>query len=143
MIVLRADPGYRRRLLALMGVCVVIGSGAILLGQPLVDHRVDEYVKAGDFSGAIRFLQIVGAMLLLPTVPMTYSLYRFGQRIRRSSQFPPPGTRVLRDTVVLEGDRARRRGQVAMTASLVLSVIVVIAILCLLRIPPAWWLSPA
>jgi hypothetical protein len=38
-------------------------------------------------------------------------LWRLGTRVVRSGVFPPPGTAVIHDTVVLRGSSARHRGQ--------------------------------
>jgi hypothetical protein len=39
-------------------------------------------------------------------------LWRWGKRIRAAGQFPLPGSRVVRDTVVLHGEAALRRGRI-------------------------------
>ena len=122
MAILKADPKYRRRVLLLYLACVVIGLGLILWGLPLLGRHMDEYVKARDLSGGIRFLQILVALLFVPTFPMTYSLYRFAKRVQTSGQLPPPGTKVLRDTVIIEGPPARRRGNQLVVLSILLAV---------------------
>lgn len=48
--------------------------------------------------------------------------WRHGGKVRRSERFPPPDTKVIKDTVILTGEAARSRGRTmqALGAALVL-----------------------
>jgi hypothetical protein len=131
MATLKADPEYRRRILLLSFACVAIAFGVVLWGPRLLDEHIDGYVKTRDFSGGIRFLQISAAVLFVPTLPMVYYLYRFARRIQTSGQFPPPGTKVLRDTVVIEGSLARQRGNQLLMVSILLAVMSLVGMIYL------------
>jgi hypothetical protein len=131
MAILKADPAYRRRMIVLSVASVVIASCVVLWGPALLDKYLDEYVRAGDFSGAVRFIQISTALLILPTFPMVYCLYRFGRRVLASGQFPPPGTKVPRDTVIIEGAQARRRGRAWIGVSIALALIALVSVVYL------------
>jgi hypothetical protein len=57
----------------------------------------------------------------------------WGRRVRRALRFPLPGTTVLRDTVVLEGQAAASRGTL-------LQIIGVTLILCAAGVAVvSWW----
>lgn len=65
-------------------------------------------------------LEVVTAVVFLSVVPMALYLYRFGRRVVRHRQMPPPGTRLIVNTRLIEGDRAVRRGRLVMTLAAVL-----------------------
>lgn len=56
---------------------------------------------------------------------MAVYCWRLGARIVRSSRFPPPGMRVIRDTVVLHGQQAWRRGRALQALAVILVLTVV------------------
>ncbi len=65
-------------------------------------------------------LEAVTAVVFLSVVPMAIYLYRFGRRVVRHRQMPPPGTRLIVNMKRIEGDRAVRRGRLVMTLAAVL-----------------------
>ena len=67
-------------------------------------------------------------------------LWRFGARVRAAMRFPPPDTRVIRDTVVLRGSPARRRAALiqALAAALLLSTLGLAAVAWRLHSLLAW-----
>jgi hypothetical protein len=56
----------------------------------------------------------------LPLLLVSAHLWRFGARIVCAERFPPPGHRVVRDTIVQHGRSAVVRGRVLMALALVL-----------------------
>jgi hypothetical protein len=60
------------------------------------------------------------AVVFLSVVPMAIYLYRFGRRVVRQGRFPPPGTWLIVNTRLIEGERAVRRGRLVMTLAAVL-----------------------
>lgn len=65
-------------------------------------------------------IQIIIGFIFLSVVPFGVYLFRFGRRAILHRQMPPPGTRVIVDTKVLEGDKAVTRGRLMMGMALVL-----------------------
>jgi hypothetical protein len=59
-------------------------------------------------------------------------LWRTGARVLAAAQFPPPGMRVLRDTAIVRGPAALRRGRVMQGMGAVL-------VLCCLALAVAAW----
>jgi hypothetical protein len=65
-------------------------------------------------------LEAATAVVFLSVVPMAIYLYRFGRGVVRHRQLPPPGTRLMVDTRLIEGERAVRRGRLVMALAGVL-----------------------
>ncbi len=65
---------------------------------------------------------VLGAALLMLIAGFTTYLWRIGARILRSSRFPAPGMAVIRDTIVLHGPSARRRGHLLQWLGVLLSL---------------------
>ncbi len=118
MTVLKADPKYRRRYSLLF--CLI---GLVMLCIALWGVDYLESLKDMEPAKAVLVLQVLSAALLIPLFPMSLYLYRFARKALVSGQFPPPGTKVLKDTEVVEGKRARRKGTLLLVASIVLAVI--------------------
>jgi hypothetical protein len=75
-----------------------------------------------------------GIVLLLPLVGFAMYLWRLGTRIVREERFPPEGTKVIRDVVVIHGDAARWRGRLAQVLGIALGAAGVIMIVLLWRL---------
>lgn len=58
---------------------------------------------------AVYFL--VAAMLFAPTVIFAVYLWLLGVKVVNAGMFPPPGLRVIRNTTVITGSAALRRGR--------------------------------
>lgn len=71
----------------------------------------------------LRIIRIVIAFIFLSIVPFGVYLCLFGWRVIKHREMPPPGTKVIVDTKVLEGDKAVTRGRLVITVALVLIVL--------------------
>lgn len=71
----------------------------------------------------LRIIRIVIAFVFLSIIPFGVYLCRFGWRVIRHKQMPPPGTKVIVDTKILEGDKAITRGKLIIAISLLLIVL--------------------
>jgi hypothetical protein len=116
------DPRLRRMVFYALGtLCLIAVAGVLLLERRLAElqeiarwdvqaaaagmYRIAEFVIRGVGAGAI----LLGLWCCWTAVG-----------ILRSARFPAPGTRVLRDTPVLHGTKARYRGLSALLLGLVL-----------------------
>jgi hypothetical protein len=122
----RADPVLRRRAVVVVGL-VILG-GVLLqatLGRWLEAHAgvAGPQERAVVVCALVAGVATVGGLILV----VGGSLWRIGARTRRSRVFPPPGVRVVRDTVVLRDLPAVRRG---LTMQL-LAVALVLCVACL------------
>ena len=71
----------------------------------------------------LRIIRIVIAFIFLSIVPFGLYMCRFGWRVIKHRQMPPPGMKVIVDTKVLESDKAVTRGRLIIAISLVLIVL--------------------
>ena len=120
--VIRADRALRR--LTLIGVVVVLVAGVIAIvytGSFL--HDMEALAQESPSQAAAR----VGLVLKLiaigaAAIPIAVGAYltRVAMLTWRSSEFPPPGTRVLRDTAVTTGPRSRRWAVFAFLVAVIL-----------------------
>jgi hypothetical protein len=116
MAILKADLEYKRRWLLLYAAMAITVFGIALWGLP----ALMEHLQAKAPADALRFIQIVLIILFAPLLLMAYSLYRIARRIQASGQCPPPGVKVIRDTEILEGNAARRKGRLLFVSSILL-----------------------
>ena len=117
--IIRADK--RIRMLVLLGYLVPVIIFTVLIGWIL--SRGEGRPKQVEPEVLLRFIQIVIAFIFLSTIPFGLYLLRFGWRVIKYRQMPPPGTKVIVDTKVLEGDKAVTRGRLIIAISLVLIVL--------------------
>ena len=104
--ILRSDPEQRRKLQWMIAAAMAVLLVLLLFGLSTLRHASD----TPDTRALTRQLEMVfyglSALLL---VTAAYAGWH-ARRIFSSSQYPPPGSWVLRDTRLLRGNRARGRG---------------------------------
>ena len=120
----RADPTARRHAVWLLILGALVGSlfiaGFERYRTPLRDWLVSDPRAA---THRVRLALVLSAALLTaPIVAFAVYFWRFGDTILRARQFPPPGHRVIRDTPVLDGPAAMRRGHAFKILALGLAV---------------------
>lgn len=110
----RADPTTRRRLLIVLLVVLVVGGAVVWwLERWLGDLTAEVAADPDQLVEKAEFL--LGVFVLAFTVPLLLGaalIWRLGTRVVAAQRFPPPGTKVVRDTPVVSGAAARRRGEV-------------------------------
>ncbi len=121
----KADPELRRKvLLGAVLATLVLVVGLIVLGQRFAELEILARESAYQASrqglalARVLLMTIAGGAIVLGGV-----LGRLSWRTLRSGCYPPPGTRVINDTPVLRGARARRYGR----SGLILSALVIAA----------------
>jgi len=112
----KADKGYRNKYLKRLFLYTGLGIVMILWAVPLLGPFL-ETLKPGQ---AIKTVVVVLIVMFLPLILMALYLMNLSRRILKSERFPPPGIKVIRDTVVLKGQHARSRGYLIMILSLIL-----------------------
>lgn len=104
----KADPDARRNALWLIAV---VAAGAALLAWI-------EFAPVGlgpeRFGGSPWLLVVMLVLLLVPMVAYGAYTWRLGRRVVEAGRFPAPGMKVIRDTPVQTGQRARVTGYVMM-----------------------------
>ncbi len=127
--ILRADKGYRRKTFArltILGVAAAAFCGALILwGHPWMRG----YLETLEPGQALRLLTWTSALVPLTFLPVCALIYWQGRKIIRTACFPPPGTRVIRDTVVIRGAGAVARGRLLVGLALTLALLSLLAAL--------------
>lgn len=112
-----ADPASRRKLLVWLSLFLLV----MLLSQSVVQwftewlaedpERVREY-----------FAYIVGAIAFVfsPLFGFGYYAWQMGVKVISAKRFPPPGMKVIKDTVVIKGRRAVSRGRALQVCGVIL-----------------------
>jgi hypothetical protein len=129
-----ADPAARRRVLLLFAVVLVVMLPLAWAGDRWLDGVLALERTEARAALAIGLRRAVAAVALL-LIAYAAHVFRHGRRIARTGRFPPPGVSVIRDTVVLEGDAARRR------ALLIQAIACCLAVLALLLTAAAFYLA--
>ena len=106
MAVLKVDKAYRRKFFALIFVLVLL----LLAGVYWTPRALADYLCGKSVGEAFRAMEVVLQVLFLSAMPFAVPFYRLGRRILTSGLFPPPGSKVLFDVVIVEGKAARRKG---------------------------------
>jgi len=109
----RADKRCQQKILA---ICSVVG----LLGAALL-MRVfpwwEEYTKGLNLRTAMLVSHAIMLVVFLALVPVGIYTLRFGRRVMVCEQHPPPGVKVVLDTKLLQGQKARTRGRMLVVLS--------------------------
>lgn len=105
----RADPRFRRQVLTALLLFLLAGA----LAYPRLRAYLDETtaLAAYDPDGAAmrvrRVLIVFAAVNAVVSIGLAAYMCSLGVRTHRAQRFPPPGVRVIRDTPVRTGRRAR------------------------------------
>jgi hypothetical protein len=97
--------------------------------RPALEDWIDE-----DPAARLRTLALLGSLGMLPFAAAATYMFRLGYRILQAERFPPPGTAVVRDTVVLRGRAARRRGLLLQALAVFLLLATATGIALMLRL---------
>ena len=135
----RADAGARRRA-ALIVVCAAV-AGAILIAlartyRPALERWItqDPDQVGSRLRLAFSILAVVSSGSLLGFAAY---FWRLGMRVVHAEQIPPPGLAVLRDTPIVRGSAARRRGRFIQVVAVMLTLLAVLIAVLFSRIAPA------
>ena len=108
--VLHADPGARTQALR----AVALGAAAGALGIAWIANRLQHFERLASESphaaklGIGTLYEVLIGLAVLSTCLAAFVVLQRSVLAFRHGAFPPPGTRVLRDTVVLTGAAAHR-----------------------------------
>jgi len=117
--IVRADKKYRKR--ALLFYILSVFLGLVLVAWVL--PRGTEYLRNLDPDAALLIADTVLVLTLLSVVPVGLYLLRLAGKILKERRFPPQGTKVLRDTLIVTGRKATVRGYVLRVVSVILIVV--------------------
>ena len=121
----RADPRARRRALLTVACATVAGLTLIALAERYRPVLEDWVTRDPDQFRARLTLGFATLAVALsgPLLGGAAYCWRLGRRIVRAETFPPPGLAVVRDTVVMHGRAARRRGRLIQLIAAALALV--------------------
>jgi hypothetical protein len=123
----KADPRTRRRALAMLLIVGGLGAAVIFVVDDwLASQRVADPEAAR--RALLRFVRWAAVGNAVVMAGFAAYAWRMGCRIRRDGRYPPLGQMVVRDTAILTGTPARRRGAAAQAAALVLVVLALVSL---------------
>jgi hypothetical protein len=114
-----ADKVYRKKVILVYVIVVSIGAAVIGWGLPWMQ----EVLRSRSTEDALEFMKIALVIVFLGVLPIAFWILSFGRKVIAAERLPPPGTRVIRDTVVLEGEKAKQRGRALVVLSLILMLL--------------------
>ena len=120
--IIRADKKYRQKALCLLFLLGLLGILIILWGLP----SGIEYLKRLDPQTAFLIIDLVLVFIMLSMVPIGIFLFRVSRKILKHECFPPAGMKVIKDTPIVRGKKAKMKGQIL----LFISILFMIAGLC-------------
>jgi len=117
----KADPQARRRAIVALLAAAFLGGVLLLVFdtyrpeyEAWVRNRADWIIAHPGMTALIVF---AGS---LPMIVFALYLWRIGADTVRCERFPPPKLSVVRDTLVLSGDAAVRRGRLVQATALLM-----------------------
>ncbi len=119
---IKADPAYRKKVILLLVVLTLLGAGVAIYFQNLMNALLAsaETDPRGSIEETIRIFRILMAALGISLFVMGAYFMWVSIRILRSSQFPPPQTKVIRDIRAVMGRPAMIRGVFGLFLSLLI-----------------------
>ena len=118
MAVLKADSQEQRKALYIVAVFFILGFIIIMWGVPLFVA----YVKQKPHQEALQILCTTLSICFLSVLPIAAIIYRYGHRILKAGQSPIPSAQVFRDTEIVTGEAAQRRGRILIGISIFLAL---------------------
>ena len=120
MEIQRADPQARKR--AAITVAVIT-----LVGVLVIERARDDFLVWSSDAEILRnhvaYVWIVAAVVMVaPLLVLTVYCLWLARRVLATQRFPAPGASVIRDTPVLYGDAARRRGRLLQCLGAILAL---------------------
>jgi hypothetical protein len=101
-----ADPDYRKKVLKKLVVIALAGIVLFVFATQLVERQMNQPSP----EDAIRTIKLLLAFLLVLPLAIASYFIVMGIRTLRYGQFPPEGTKVLRDTPIMYDNAAKKRG---------------------------------
>jgi hypothetical protein len=106
--ILKADPGYRKRTMLIITGMLIAGCLVIAFLLPWLKS----YMLTLGCRKASQLLFAIFAVAFIVPLLLSFHIIRTGVKSLREERFPPTGTKVIKDTVLLTGKEARNRGKI-------------------------------
>jgi hypothetical protein len=102
---IKADPRYKKQLL----IRILIIAFIFAIGLAFFRSYLDSLIAGSDTQTLVLSLRI--ALWLMFSIPVLFGIYIFRLALRsyKEERFPPSGTKVIKDTILLTGKAAKSR----------------------------------
>ncbi len=116
--IMKADPAFKKKILWFVIFATIIG--AILLNISI--NRI-RYLSSTDIYATAKYALLL--LWILLGIPFVFGSYMIslGLKCLAANQFPPPNTKVLKDTIILRDQDARRKSIALIGASVLLMIL--------------------
>lgn len=104
--IIQANKDSRRKVLIIVFLSMIAGLLILVWGFP----AFSEYIETRSPQKAIAIIKYTLIFLFLAVLPASIYVFTLGRRIYIEERFPPKGMKVIKDTPLLEGIKAKRRG---------------------------------
>lgn len=116
MTIQKADPATRKRALYLIGAMTVVGAAAIHWGLPALQKHLFSLPP----KQSLKMMCSIIFITFIPVSLMGFYFCLLGHKTLHTNQFPPRGTKVIKDTALLTGSAAVRRGKILILGGILL-----------------------
>lgn len=116
MTIQKADPAARKKALYSIGAITIVGLAAIHWGLP----ALKQYLFRLPPRESLEMICWIIFITFLSAAPIGFYLCLLGRKTLNTNQFPPKRTKVIRDTAVLTGSSALRRGKILIVGGVLL-----------------------
>jgi hypothetical protein len=108
----KADPSARRNALVLVVLGAAVGA-LLIAGFEHYHEPLHNWLSSGSggLTGCVGMLFfLVAVVVAVPLIVFAAYFWWLGDKVLRAREFPPPGYRVIRDTPIMRGQSAVKRG---------------------------------
>lgn len=138
---IKPDPVDRRQALTLWLICVLTGGLILFFFLRYRDMILVESQTSPEkaVEKLMEMLRMLAEVLVISAVAFWWYMHRFIGKIRESHCFPPPGTKVFRETEFLEGSEAIARARLLSILTSLITLLV--AGLGILMFAAPWFIA--
>lgn len=119
--IVEADRKCRTIILIVLVAFICIGAVLIQWVFPLATR----YLLELEPQKSLRILQVAISLVFLSVLPIALYIWLFGRKVVKSRRIPPPGTKVIKNTRIIEGPSATIRGRIVMLLALLLAMLAI------------------
>ncbi|GEM_PF-3240143 len=127
--IMPVDKAYRIKMFIIFFVLIGAVAAARIWGLPALQGYWQSLYDAGENTRLLhsfRISEFIMALVMLGLLPFGIYNVRAGLRVRREQRYPATGMRVLRNTPVVTGEAAVKRGGIIVFAGTAISIVSVI-----------------
>ncbi|MBN1575330.1 MAG: hypothetical protein JW913_02180 [Chitinispirillaceae bacterium] len=123
--IVKTDKRYRRNLFLAYLTALLCGVAFLSWGRP----ALVSYINNLPAKEHIETIELVEHLFLILFIPAAIYLIAVGRKVCRFRAMPYPGMGVIRDTVIVRGEKALRRGRSMMVLGIAMIAIVIASML--------------